>query len=411
MLFERESDSIKGNPKRFPFLNKEQKGQERMDKKKMRKVLQKLALLGIIASLSAFTLGGCQKTTESKETQTEVKSEAKADETKQEEETESTDKAENTEEAKDTDKAEEKTDETEEKTEEKAEEEKTVELEKTEHPTITSDGIRKLVLKRDGEEIFCLSKEPADYKMEFDYWEILNPYDETATVNTETMYKLFDVISGFDFSTTADVPEGTDTGVAGSTTTMQIDYTDNTDTSADADKTMTLLLGNEDDLGNRYVAIEGYENEVYKIPTSTLEAIYALNPFDYILKIPALVNIETVESVDIKTKDASYTMKIKDGKYYIGDKDVEKETFTTLYQALLNVMLDSNLDTPKAENEKEQVLNVVFHRTTKEAPEITLTYYTYDGNYDSAAVNGKERYLVKTTDVNNLIAQVKEAFK
>ena len=76
-----------------------------MDKKKMRKVLQKLALLGIIASLSAFTLGGCQKTTESKETQTEAKSEAKADETKQEEETESTDKAENTEKAKDTDKA------------------------------------------------------------------------------------------------------------------------------------------------------------------------------------------------------------------------------------------------------------------------------------------------------------------
>ena len=58
----------------------------------MRKVLQKLALLGIIASLSAFTLGGCQKTTESKETQTEAKSEAKADETKQEEETEKNDR-------------------------------------------------------------------------------------------------------------------------------------------------------------------------------------------------------------------------------------------------------------------------------------------------------------------------------
>lgn len=380
-----------------------------MDKKNMRKILQKLALLGIVASLSMFTLGGCQKqTTETKETKTETKAEESADKTEKED----TKEAENTEET--TEKAEEKTKEAtdEEKTEtqEKAEEKK-VELEKTEHPTITSDGIRKLVLKRDGEEIFCLSKEPADYKMEFDYWEILNPYDETATVNTETMYKLFDVISGFDFSTTADVPEGTDTGVAGSTTTMQIDYTDNTDTSADADKTMTLLLGNEDDLGNRYVAIEGYENEVYKIPTSTLEAIYALNPFDYILKIPALVNIETVESIDIKTKESSYTMKIKDGKYYIGDKDVEKETFTTLYQALLNVMLDSNLDTPKAENEKEQVLNVVFHRTTKEAPEITLTYNTYDGNYDSVAVNGKERYLVKTSDVNNLIAQIKEAFK
>ena len=379
-----------------------------MDKNNMRKVLQRLTLLGIIASLSMFTLGGCQKqTAETKETKTETKVEESADKTEETEE--KTEEAKNTEE-----KAEEKTKEAadEEKTEtEEKTEEKKIELEKIEHPTITSDGIRKLVLKRDGEEIFCLSKEPADYKMEFDYWEILNPYDETATVNTETMYKLFDVLSGFDFSTTAEVPDGTDTGVAGSTTTMQIDYTESTDTSAEADKTVTLLLGNEDDLGNRYVAIEGYENEVYKIPTSTLEAIYELNPFDYILKIPALVNIETVESIDIKTKEFSYTMKIKDGKYYIGDKDVEKETFTTLYQALLNVMLDSSLDTPKAENEKEQVLNVVFHRTTKEAPEITLTYFTYDGNYDSVAVNGKERYLVKTSDVNNLIAQIKEAFK
>ena len=104
-------------------------------------------------------------------------------------------------------------------------------------------------------------------------------------------------------------------------------------------------------------------------------------------------------------------MKIKDGKYYMGDKEVEKETFTTLYQALLNVMLDSNLDTPKADNEKEEVLRMVFHRNTKEAPEITLTYYTYDGNYDSVAVNGTERYLVTNADVNTLVQQIAEAFK
>jgi len=380
-----------------------------MDKKNMRKILQKIALLGIIASLSMFTLGGCQKqTTETKETKTETKAEESEDKT----EKEGTKEVENTEDT--NGEAEEKTEEAadEEKTEtEEKTEEKKVELEKTEHPTFTSDGIRKLVLNRDGEEIFSLSKEPADYKMEFDYWEILNPYDETATVNTETMYKLFDVLSGFDFSTTAEVPDGTDTGVAGSTTTMQIDYTESTDTSAEADKTVTLLLGNEDDLGNRYVAVAGYENEVYTIPSSTLEAIYNLNPFDYILKIPALVNIDTVESIDIKTKESSYTMKIKDGKYYMGDKEVEKETFTTLYQALLNVMLDSNLDTPKADNEKEEVLRMVFHRSTKEAPEITLTYYTYDGNYDSVAVNGTERYLVKNADVNALVQQIAEAFK
>ncbi len=45
----------------------------------------------------------------------------------------------------------------------------------TEHPQFIPDGVRRLVLTEDGSEIFDLSKEPADYKMDFDYWEILTP--------------------------------------------------------------------------------------------------------------------------------------------------------------------------------------------------------------------------------------------
>ena len=71
-----------------------------------------------------------------------------------------------------------------------------------EHPQFVADGIRKVVLVEDGQEIFNLSNEPAGYKMDFDYWEILNPYDETVTVNTETMYDLFDVLCGLDFQGT-----------------------------------------------------------------------------------------------------------------------------------------------------------------------------------------------------------------
>lgn len=63
-------------------------------------------------------------------------------------------------------------------------------LAQAEHPQFVADGIRKVVLVEEGQEIFHLSKEPAEYKMDFDYWEILNPYDETVTVNTETMYNL-----------------------------------------------------------------------------------------------------------------------------------------------------------------------------------------------------------------------------
>ena len=81
------------------------------------------------------------------------------------------------------------------------------------------------------------------------------------------------------------------------------------------------------------------------------------------------------------------------------------------YYLLLIVIWNPMLNTRWVGYEKEEVLCMVFHRSTKEAPEITLTYYTYDGNYDSVAVNGTERYLVKNADVNALVQQIAEAFK
>ena len=81
----------------------------------MRKILRKLMLLGIVTSLTAGGLSGCGQ-----ETKAEAASQEKM---------------------------------------EKAE---------TEHPQLFPDGVRRLVLTEDGSEIFDLSKEPADYKMDFD---------------------------------------------------------------------------------------------------------------------------------------------------------------------------------------------------------------------------------------------------
>lgn len=41
---------------------------------------------------------------------------------------------------------------------------------------------------------------------------------------------------------------------------------------------------------------------------------------------------------------------------------------------------------------------------------MTLKYYTYDDTYDSLEINGTERFLVKTEDVNALVKQIKKAF-
>ena len=68
---------------------------------------------------------------------------------------------------------------------------KTTELKNVEHPRMSTYSIRRFSIVKNGEEVFQIKQEPADYKMDFDYWEITNPYDEIATVNTENMYEMF----------------------------------------------------------------------------------------------------------------------------------------------------------------------------------------------------------------------------
>lgn len=287
-------------------------------------------------------------------------------------------------------------------------------LAEMQHPKFISDGIRRLVLTKDGQELFYLSKEPEDYKMDFDYWEILNPYDEIATVNTETMYGLFDRLSQWDFSEGMSVEAGTDTGIESSQTTMLINFVNTTDSdialaAQDPDTTATLVIGNEDGAGNYYAAVQGFEDEVYQLPIGSVDSVFALEPFDYLLKIPALVNIETVSRVDITADGKEYQMSIDGNEYSLGKKKVEKDAFTTLYQALAGIIFDAEYEGSDAET-GDEVLSVTYVRNTEEAPKITITYSTYDDSNYSIAVNGTERFLVNIEDVDALIEQIKESY-
>ncbi|MDO4557220.1 MAG: hypothetical protein Q4B70_19075, partial [Lachnospiraceae bacterium] len=286
-------------------------------------------------------------------------------------------------------------------------------LAELQHPMGISDGIRRLVLTKNGQELFYLSKEPEAYKMDFDYWEILNPYDEIATVNTETMYGLFDMLSQWDFSEGISV-EGTDTGIESSQTTVLINYVNTADSDTALatqipDTTVTLVIGNEDGTGNYYVAVQGFEDEVYQIPTGAVDSVFALEPFDYLLKIPALVNIETVSKVDITADGKEYQMSIAGDEYLLGKKKVEKEAFTTLYQALAGIIFESEYEDLGSKT-GDEVLSVTYERNTEDAPKITITYSTYDDENYSIAVNGTERFLVNTEDVDVLIKQIKDSF-
>ena len=287
-------------------------------------------------------------------------------------------------------------------------------LKQVEHPRMSTYGIRSFSIVKDGQEVFRIAQEPADYKMDFDYWEITNPYDEIATVNTENMYEMFGVLVNFDLSNGIDTTD-TDTGLDDTQTYFTVDFvnTVNDDTARekeDADATATILIGNTDENGDYYATVKGYEDAVYLLSKESVNSLLELKPFNLILKIPALVNIDTLESADMTVGKKTYTMKLDGEKYKFNKKSVKKEKFTELYQALQSVMLDSEIGETKSAEEKEEVLSVTFHRNTEEAPEITLKYYTYDDIYDSLEINGTERFLVKAEDVDALVKQIKKAF-
>ena len=171
----------------------------------------------------------------------------------------------------------------------------TTELKNVEHPRMSTYSIRRFSIVKDGEEVFQIKQEPADYKMDFDYWEITNPYDEIATVNTENMYEMFGVLVNFDLSNGVDASDA-DTGLDTTQTYFTVDFvnTVNDDTAReteDADATATILIGNTDDNGDYYACVKGYEDAVYLLSKESVNSLLELKPFNLLLKIPALVNI------------------------------------------------------------------------------------------------------------------------
>ena len=125
-----------------------------------------------------------------------------------------------------------------------------------------------------------------------------------------------------------------------------------------------------------------------------------------------MINIETVKNIELMTEDKTYKMSVntQEQEYQLGKKKVEKEDFTTLYQALSSVMLAGE---PKEEAEKAEnqaLLTVTYNRNQDTAPQISVAYYGYDNTYDLVEINDTQRFLVKKADVENLMKQIQDAF-
>ncbi|MGN0355669.1 MAG: DUF4340 domain-containing protein [Muricoprocola sp.] len=286
----------------------------------------------------------------------------------------------------------------------------TVNIQAEELPKITSESIGSLTLVQDGEEVFQIINKPESYKLNFDYWEVLNPYQESNTVDTETMYELYSTVLGLDFGSAVEVPEGTETGLEACETYLEMQYVSDPVTMnvAEPDCTLKILFGNATDDGGRYVTIEG-SDAVYVLSDAAAESVLEIDPFDYLLKIPTLINIEYLKSVDIIVGEDAYSMDKDGDQYSMEGKTVEKKEFTDMYQALMNIFLKSDIEVNQ-DREREEVLRIVYNMKDG-APDAEVVYYTWeDEAYYAVEVNGIEQFLVDAQEVDALLKQIEETF-
>lgn len=290
-------------------------------------------------------------------------------------------------------------------------------LKQADRPQFIPNGIRSVSLQKDGDMFLHISREPAEYKMSFDYWEIVYPYDENVTMDTEAMFQMFESLCSLTFDTPVQIGDGTDTGIRDSRTSFTVEYVDTRDDTVarnteGADTVTEILIGKEDGNGGRYAAVAGKEDEVYVLPEATLRMVYDPVPFDYILKIPVLISADTLENIEITTGGGQYEIQADTAgdSYQFGKKKVEKEEFASLYQAISGIMLVSEIDGEGHAGEEEPELTVIFHRNTKEAPDVREAYYPYDHEYDSVEINGREWFLVRKEDVQALAEQIEKVF-
>lgn len=273
---------------------------------------------------------------------------------------------------------------------------------------IYSKAVRALSVQKDGETVFAVSYEPRDYKESFDYWDISVPYESMVSVDTERLYELFDVVSGLTAKEApeASLPSAEEAGLKEGGTRIFIAYDGQQEAGAKGQPEPTaareIRIGQEDGQGHYYAALSE-DDDVCLLDQASVDAVLGIEPFSCILKIPALIQIDTVSEVAVSDGNQVRRMEREEGSWKLDGKPVSQDEFQKLYGEMLGVILSGELPgDAAAEEERETLLVLQFFRNVEDAPDMEVRYEVYDEDSACVCVNGKRQFLVDKKDVERL---------
>lgn len=275
---------------------------------------------------------------------------------------------------------------------------------------MSAPAIRGICVTLEGEPYFAVSYEPREYKNSFDCWAISVPYQSMVYVDTEVMYDYFEKLANLELKD----GEGADRAKAGigdgNREIFAAYYQGQTDAGGQAgpDKGLTYRFGKEDGEGNYYVEAAG---EIRKVEKAAADALFSLNPYDFVLKVVSVISVETVSKVEIKAGEKEFVMEAGEGEFTFDGRTVTDSEFYELYTELMSVFIEKELlEEERGKDRGDAILTLTYHRNREEAPKIVQEYYAYDEDYALARVNGTEFFLVSRDAVMELEGKIEDAF-
>ncbi len=262
---------------------------------------------------------------------------------------------------------------------------------------LMAEAFRGMSVIKNGKPCLAVSYEPRVYKNSFDCWGISVPYQSMVTVDTEAMYAYFRILEDAKL-VLADGVTREQAGIEEASDRIFVAYYSGQTREggqAEPDRGMTFRFGNQDEAGNYYVETGG---KLWLADQAAVDKLFEINPYELILKVVSVVNLDTVSKVTITFGGQSYEMRADGDVFWWNDKEMDSADMYEVYTELMSIFIERELSREERENidagDRELLMSVAFERNREDAPKIIQRYYAFDGTYASVQVNGTEFFLV-----------------
>ena len=262
---------------------------------------------------------------------------------------------------------------------------------------LMAEAFRGMSVIKDGEPCLAVSYEPRAYKNSFDCWAVSVPYQSMVTVDTEAMYAYFRILENVELAP-ADGVTREQAGIEEISDRIFVAYySGQTKESgqAEPDRGMTFRFGKQDEAGNYYVEAGG---KLWLADQAAVDQLFGINPYELLLKVVSVVNLDTVSKVTVTFGGHNYEMRADGDAFWWNDKEMDSADMYEVYTELMSIFIERELTREEREKidagDRELLMSVTFERNREDAPKIIQRYYAFDGTYASVQVNDTEFFLV-----------------